>query len=320
MRRTFLYAIKITITAGLLFYLFRTVSLGDVWDGFRESDKALVLTFIPLMTLAAVIAGLQFKIFSDIHELGLSLRRILDINVTTMFYGLFLPGYLSGGVIRWYKISKENKKRMEAFTALFLNRWIHISFLIGLGLLGWLLEQNENKDLMIGLVLFLFFLFFQIIYLLSFQTKLLDWIEPVFRKYCRSNSFISDKFGKLIAAAREFQLLNFRQHVQVFCYATFWHLTVTFSTYCFCLALAIPISFFALLWIQTLVTAITMLPISISGFGVREGTLVYFFGLYGVPATEAITISFLIFARVFVQGFIGGMIELKRFLMPVRLP
>ncbi len=55
-----------------------------------------------------------------------------------------------------------------------------------------------------------------------------------------------------------------------------------------------------------LVAVITVLPISMSGFGVREGGFVFFLGLKGVSAAPAITLSLSFYAVQAAAALIGG--------------
>jgi len=57
-----------------------------------------------------------------------------------------------------------------------------------------------------------------------------------------------------------------------------------------------------------IVTAITLLPVSISGIGVREGGYVLLFGYLGVPAAEAFSLSIIGFAVSLITIIPGGLI------------
>jgi hypothetical protein len=54
-----------------------------------------------------------------------------------------------------------------------------------------------------------------------------------------------------------------------------------------------------------------MLPVTISGFGIREGGWIYFLGLYGVAPAEAFALSLLTFARTLFHAMIGFVLELQ---------
>jgi hypothetical protein len=53
---------------------------------------------------------------------------------------------------------------------------------------------------------------------------------------------------------------------------------------------------------------ITMLPISIAGWGVREATMGLAFGYAGLMANEGVNISLLFGAVCFIVGAIGGVV------------
>ena len=74
----------------------------------------------------------------------------------------------------------------------------------------------------------------------------------------------------------------------------------------------INISIASIGWIRSLVVLITMIPISISGMGLREGSFIFILGTYGVGEETAFAYSLLIFAvtRIF-PGLLGGLFELK---------
>jgi hypothetical protein len=60
-----------------------------------------------------------------------------------------------------------------------------------------------------------------------------------------------------------------------------------------------------------------MIPISISGLGVREGALLFLLKPYGVWGEEALALSLIIFGiTVLLIGAIGGLLEGRKLLFP----
>jgi len=53
---------------------------------------------------------------------------------------------------------------------------------------------------------------------------------------------------------------------------------------------------------------VSMIPISFGGWGVREGAMVVFFGLVGVPAADALAMSILFGLAALVAGLPGGVL------------
>ena len=64
-------------------------------------------------------------------------------------------------------------------------------------------------------------------------------------------------------------------------------------------------------WIRAVVQAVTNLPISISGFGLREGGLILLLEPFGVAGATAVALSFLMFGRGLLLGAIGAALEIQ---------
>lgn len=56
---------------------------------------------------------------------------------------------------------------------------------------------------------------------------------------------------------------------------------------------------------------LTVVPLTVSGFGVREGAFVFFYSLVGVPAEVAVGVSLLTYLLVIgVPSLLGGLLLL----------
>jgi hypothetical protein len=64
-----------------------------------------------------------------------------------------------------------------------------------------------------------------------------------------------------------------------------------------------------------IVYLVTILPISIGGLGVREGTLVMILSFVNIETSEAVILSFLIYLNRILIGGVGGIIQLSSILI-----
>lgn len=71
-------------------------------------------------------------------------------------------------------------------------------------------------------------------------------------------------------------------------------------------ALGVPVGFGACLIFTPMIFALTMLPLSLSGFGLREAAYAYFFALVGVPMADAVAVSLVFFGLVAVISLPGA--------------
>lgn len=300
-------AVAAVLTALLIYY----VSPTQIVLVLRAANIWLLLAFIPLLLLSMWLAALQLKIFTDCHGMNVGLMRIMSINSSTEFYNLFLPGFISGGVIRWHRLSRDNQMRAQALAVIVMNRLLNLFFLLLLGILGWLLEGNYAATRFAAGFLATCLLAITIGFL-AFSTP---WFAAAVRRKLLDNAgvwpFIREKLRKLLDAANEYRKISLSSRLQLGFYAISWHLLILLSTYLFCLALDIVVPFSALAWIRAIVTLAIMLPLTISGFGIREGGWIYFLGLYGVAPADAFVLSLMTFVRSLFQAIIGFGIEIK---------
>jgi uncharacterized membrane protein YbhN (UPF0104 family) len=82
-------------------------------------------------------------------------------------------------------------------------------------------------------------------------------------------------------------------------------LTDIIVTKLFCWHLLLDVTISELLFIMPLVYLAAAIPISLGGFGVREGALVALLSLYGVEVSMAIILAFMLYLSKVVAGIFG---------------
>jgi uncharacterized protein (TIRG00374 family) len=85
--------------------------------------------------------------------------------------------------------------------------------------------------------------------------------------------------------------------------------------YFLALSVGIDIPFSAMGWIRSAALIVALLPVSLSGLGLREGAIFYLLGSAGVLGEKALAVSLLVFGvSVVMLGALGGILEGKQFL------
>lgn len=82
-------------------------------------------------------------------------------------------------------------------------------------------------------------------------------------------------------------------------------------------ALDLPLSFAAAAVTLTLVTVATLLPVSIAGFGIREGSYVVLLAPLGINATDATAISLTAVVILLIASLPGALLLVRRGMRPV---
>jgi uncharacterized membrane protein YbhN (UPF0104 family) len=86
------------------------------------------------------------------------------------------------------------------------------------------------------------------------------------------------------------------------------HVLAVVMAWCVVQSIAAPASFGQMFQLVPPVMLITMMPISIAGWGVREATMGLAFGYAGLPANEGVNVSLLFGAVYFIVGAFGGLV------------
>ncbi len=88
------------------------------------------------------------------------------------------------------------------------------------------------------------------------------------------------------------------------------HCLVILSGWCLARALGIPLSLLVATGVIPIVAVASALPITVAGFGVREGILVLFFEALGLAPTRAVSFSLAIWLASVVIALAGGVVYL----------
>lgn len=97
--------------------------------------------------------------------------------------------------------------------------------------------------------------------------------------------------------------------VKVIFYSVMFQLAIILINFCLIRALGIhQMGLWHCFLLVPIISAVSMLPVSINGLGIREGAYVLLFGAMGVSASQAITVSLLFFVIVTFISLFGGIL------------
>ncbi len=82
----------------------------------------------------------------------------------------------------------------------------------------------------------------------------------------------------------------------------------------------IDVPLVALVWARCLLSLMVMLPLTVGGLGVREVSLMFLLGLYGVSRVDAVALALLTLMMRVLFVAAGGLLEIKSVLLGGRQP
>jgi glycosyltransferase 2 family protein len=310
--------IRLVASTAILAVVFSRVALGDTILALRSADPLLVLLGFLVVPLTTYAAAVQQKILTDLQGMPLSAARIVEINLTTGFYSLFLPGYLAGGLLRWHRMARPGNQPIEALAAIAFNRWLETVLLVVLGVAFWWIARPVQAPTIPSSVFIALVAGLVAVHLLFFHravaTSVRARLGPSRR---RSAGRLRRGLSEVLAATSRFDSLAPRDVALLATLGVSRHLLGIVGLVWLAAALGLPLSFAAAGWISSVLVLALMLPISLAGVGVRDAGLVVLLGLYGIEPAGAVALSFLLLARVLLGAAVGGLLEVRRVLYPL---
>jgi uncharacterized membrane protein YbhN (UPF0104 family) len=300
MRRILLSTAKVAISAALLYLALRKVNLSELLSRFTLGSLFWIGMAIAVTFLQIFVGVLRWREISAACGAPLELDRAMRYNVIGTFFNPTLPSAIGGDAVRLWLVARAGAGWRAATYSIFVDRAVGLIALaiIIVASLPWsyrLINDPEGRSAL--LLLDLAALGGGLGFLLVGALKwpwLKRWWATHHLHACAviANRVLFDPSrGPLVA------ILSLLVHV----------LTVVIA-WCVVQSIAAPVSFGQIFQLIPPVMLITMMPISIAGWGVREATMGLAFGFAGLMTNEGVNVSLLYGAVTFIVGAFGGLV------------
>ncbi len=294
--------LQLVISIALLGYLLRKYHYSLHSLEFRHESA---YWFIPCVLIAValipLLAGLRWRMMLQSLGKTYPVKSLIHINFVSIFWGVFLPSADGFAIIRAILLMRKIDRKI-AVSSVLLEKFIGIFCLFTIALAAsYSFEATPSiKTLRLILV--------GVIILLAGVTLVVRKIPP---KEGNRASIIAKLLQKMrevaviLANSRKNPLMLGILLVLAVQMMSILNIHFLFRVLGYQIPLLNHICFVPV--IQT----ISLIPLTISGFGIREGAFVYFYQHLGVHADDAITVSILHFIIITgIQALIGGILSI----------
>jgi len=297
--------LRFAIAAIGLAIIFREVPASRVAEVFRVADWRWVLAAFVVAALAQPVLAERLRLLTNAFGLPLSLVDILDINLTTRFYALFLPGGgVTAGAVRVFRLARARGDYGAGVTAVALDRITTTAAQCHVGIVFGLLAWRPGQVGWLAIVALAG----------AFLTAPFLWLYVRRRKPPIPSRFVPDRLAARLATLADGLATMPRAHWKwLAAWSLAAHLIGTIEYLFLARALGIDAGFAVVGWIRSVMLLATAIPITVSGLGLREGAAVLVFRDYGISAESALAFSLLVFATSHLaMGSIGALFEAFR--------
>ncbi|MFH1455583.1 MAG: lysylphosphatidylglycerol synthase transmembrane domain-containing protein [archaeon] len=299
MKNRFGLILKLSLGLLILYFILKKVGVTELVNTISQIDIFFLpmALFFFLLTLFLGALNLYFLLCYGLN-IKLKFFRILKYSLLSWSFGMFIPGKL-GEFSFAYFLKKRKVPVWRSFIILTMDKIITLFTLLSLTFIGFYLFLSVNQFLN----LLIFFLIFGMIFfyvLIIFKEK--NWLKRFLpKKFALSISQFSNGFFYMLKKRKKLLFLNTGLTF------TKWFLSGIFHYFLF-LSLGFDLNFGIVFLITAMVTIISLIPISISGLGVRESAAVYLYSLFLIPvyislgvALIAVTTSYIISILFFIS-------------------
>jgi glycosyltransferase 2 family protein len=303
MRRWILLAVKLAISGGLLYWAFRSVDLGAVGGHLARVDAVWIAAALAALAAQIAVAGQRWAWIATKLGAPLARARAIRYSAIAAFFNQALPSTVGGDAMRVWLLGRAERHWKVAIYSVIVDRVAGVGFLavVVAACLPWSLEliaapEGRATVFVIGL---------------GGVAGLVAGLALGFvRPGERLTRLRLVRFAFEIAAAARKALLDRSRGIGIALVSILIHLLTVAAAWCLARAIAITPNALNMLILIPPVMLISMIPISIGGWGIREGAMVVAFGYAGIEPSQALAVSVLLGASTLVIGIAGGAIWL----------
>jgi uncharacterized membrane protein YbhN (UPF0104 family) len=300
MRRILLSTIKILISAALLYFSLRKINLSDLASRIHVESLGWIALAIAVTFLQIFVGVLRWREISAECGAPLETKQAMRFNLIGTFFNQTLPSSIGGDAVRLWLVARGGAGWRAATYSIFVDRAIGLIALaiIIVATLPWsynLISDPHGRSalLLVDLAALAGGLGFLVLGMLPWP-----WLK---RWWATHHIYACSVIASRVIFSRG-------RGPKIAVLSLLVHVLAVVIAWCVVQSIAAPVVFGQVFQLVPPVMLITMLPISIAGWGVREATMGLAFGYAGLMANEGVNVSLLFGAVSFIVGIFGGLV------------
>lgn len=266
--------LRIIITAALFYLIFRSVEIKSVASVISQIDLLLLIPAVFLQIASTLVAAYRWYLIMHILDFGQSLFYYIGSYFKGMLFNQALPTSIGGDAIRVLDAGKLGNGHKEAFYGVFIDRVAGLSGLLLLNLIAIiaspdLLPRGIQWIITIIAVAGIFGVF------VLLSLKHFDWLTRY--KITRMFHHISVRINRVYHSAGS--------AITQTGLSLIIHLLAMACIFTIGRSVGLDLPFLAFLVLVPPALLLTIIPVSLAGWGIRESALI---GLFLIINTETL--------------------------------
>lgn len=296
---------KIVVTLALLVFIAFMVDLRQVWQTVKYANWLLLAAAWLLFQFGILIRSWRWQELLKANGVHVQYRKLLSLYYVGTFFNTFLPTGFGGDAVKMYELNRGGTGGQFAVATVLADRLLGLAVLACMALVALPFGARlVPLPFILALLAIIAVLGLVVLILSSRRSYLfLSRIKLLARilKHPRIAAFF--------AAFQDYSLFSIRYALLA---SLAFNITLvgTYILLGYAVSVIInPLYYFIFI---PILSTLLILPISVSGLGVREGGYVVLFAQAGVAAVSALAMSLLFYGLNILTGIIGGFIYLAQ--------
>jgi glycosyltransferase 2 family protein len=297
--------LRISISLALLIFLFKQVDFSSLLEIVKKADKMpLFLSF--LMTFFGYLfCFLRWKMLLDAAGIKLPQKRLVSAFSGGIFFNMFLPSTVGGDFVRSADIGYHSKKTGTVVATVLLDRISGFAGMIAVALIALVLGLGIIKDQRIVFAIVILTVLLALIVLLVFNDRACGFLEKILF------SIRPEKIRSSLQSVLR-QMHGFKEHKPVVVKNLLLSIAIQsvgpIATYIVAVSFHLKVNIIYFFLFVPIISAVTLLPVSIGGLGVRDYMTILLFTHMGISKNFAFAFSLLGFFFLLAYAGIGGLV------------
>ena len=276
--------VKLFVTLLPIYLILKNIDLNITFELITNIRLPYLFSALAVLLIQILVVSLRWKIVLDILGIEISFKNVISILWIGLFFNQILPTSIGGDVMRGHYLYQRGYSFAKAFQGVIFDRIIGLIALVFLVIitlpLGLQLVDNENARW--GLILIMISLAFALTLVLN-----INIISTRFQKWN-----LIKKFSSIMTVIKD-SIFSLNPGFKLWLISILVHFLTILTVTILVIGMQLELKIIGLLVIVPVVTLLMVLPISIAGWGIREGAMIIGLGFIGVWPENAFALSLL---------------------------
>ena len=300
MRRLLILSARILVTLALLYLALRGINFTAIQTRLSQINLGWIALAVVITVVQIFIGALRWREISELCKAPLTDLQAFRYNMIGAFFNQTLPSSIGGDAVRLWLVNRTGAGWRAATYSILTDRAIGLIALalIIVASLPWSYGMIADGKGRLALVVLDFTALAGGLGFLLLGHLPWSWLKTWWpTKHIHACSVIANNLIFSRRSGPKIAVLSLSVHV----------LAVTIA-WCAVRSISAPADFEQVFMLIPPIMLITMMPISIAGWGVREATMMVAFGYAGLAPTDGTVVSILFGAVMFIVGCVGGLV------------